>query len=86
MGRGGDSSFIPPVKVLVPKHVLANSPLAHCPEEELRKYAEQRGLKSDGSREDLLIKLKPFAKVRIQMAFIAVLRGFPLGKMCMSVE
>lgn len=64
MGRGGDSSAIPPPKFLVPKHVLADSPLAHCSVEELRKYAEQRGIKSDGTREDLLVKLKPYAKVR----------------------
>lgn len=65
MGRGGDSAAFAPPTILVSKHVLTDSPLASRPVEELRKYAEQRGLKNDGTREDLLVKLKPFAKVRI---------------------
>lgn len=63
MGRGGDAGAVAPAKIFVAEHILAGSPLAERPVEELRKLAEHRGLKNDGTRADLLIKLKPFAKV-----------------------
>lgn len=64
MGRGGDAgAFVAPAKIFVAEHIVSKSPLSDRPVEELRKLAEQRGLKNDGTREDLLVKLKPFAKV-----------------------
>lgn len=38
---------------------MADRPIA-----ELKKHAEQRGLKNDGTRDDLLLALRPYSKVR----------------------
>lgn len=66
MGRGGRSAHGPggaSVAALA-QHVIADSPLVDRPTAELKKHAEQRGLKNDGTREGLLVALHPFSKVR----------------------
>lgn len=45
-------------------HIFETTPLKDTGLEELRQHAKDRGLKTDGSREDLLIVLHPFSKVR----------------------
>lgn len=42
--------------------MLADSRLADRPTEELRKHAEHRGLKAEGTRDELLLALHPFSK------------------------
>ncbi len=67
MGRGGRSAapFVAQNRLVQGAHVLETSPLRHAPTEELLQYAKDRGLKNDGSREDLLIVLHPFSKVKM---------------------
>lgn len=65
MGRGGRAAYGPGGdRVAFASHVLEDSPLADRPIAELQKHAEQRGLKTDGTRDDLLIALRPYSKVR----------------------
>lgn len=66
MGKGGRSAYGPGgvSSVNLAQHVLADSPLADRPTAELRKHAELRGLKSEGTRDELLLVLHPFSKVR----------------------
>ena len=67
MGKGGRSAHGPggASAVDLAQHVVADSPLADRPTSELRKHAEQRGLKADGTRDELLLVLHPFTKVRL---------------------
>lgn len=66
MGKGGRAAGSIPGgnQLAAVQHVLDRSPLSDRPTAELKKHAEQRGLKSDGTREDLLFVLQPFSKVR----------------------
>lgn len=61
MGKGGRVQ--PATPLTFPAHVLENSVLAERPVAELRKLTEQRGLKGEGTRDELLIRLEPYAKV-----------------------
>lgn len=68
MGRGGRSAAHHPGgpgadRVAAAKHVLDASPLANCSTSELEKFAKERGLKNDGTRDGLLLVLNPFSKV-----------------------
>lgn len=70
MGRGGRAAYGPGGdRVAFARHVLEDSPLADRPVAELRKHAEQRGLKTDGTRDDLLLALRPYSKVRAVAIF-----------------
>lgn len=65
MGRGGRAAYGPGgSRVAFARDVLEDSPLADRPIAELKKHAEQRGLKNDGTRDDLLLALRPYSKVR----------------------
>lgn len=70
MGRGGRAAYGPGGdRVAFARHVLEESPLADRPIAELQKHAEQRGLKTDGTRDDLLLVLRPYSKVRAVRVF-----------------
>lgn len=66
MGRGGRSAatFAQRDRLAEAAHILESTPLKDTPTEELNQHAKDRGLKTDGSRQDLLIILHPFSKVR----------------------
>lgn len=66
MGRGGRSAaaFAAKDRLVLGEHILKTTPLKSSSTEELRQHADDRGLKSDGTRDDLLILLHPFSKVR----------------------
>lgn len=66
MGRGGRSAaaFAAKDRLVLGEHILETTPLKSSSTEELRQHAKDRGLKTDGTREDLLIVLHPFSKVR----------------------
>lgn len=61
MGKGGRVQPVTPLAF--PANVLERSVLAERPVAELKKLAEQRGLKSEGTRDELLVQLQPYAKV-----------------------
>ena len=66
MGRGGRAAYGPGGdRVAFARHVLEDSPLADRPVAELQKHAAHRGLKTDGTRDDLLLVLRPYSKVRV---------------------
>ena len=69
MGRGGRSAaaFAQRDRLVQAAHILETTPLKDTPTEELHQHAKDRGLKTDGSREDLLIVLHPFSKVRARL-------------------
>lgn len=60
MGKGGRVQPVTPPTF--PAHVL-ESVLAERPVAELKKLAAQRGLKSEGTHDELLAQLHPYAKV-----------------------
>lgn len=67
MGRGGRSAaaFAAKDRLVQGEHILETTPLKSSSTEELRQHAKDRGLKTDGTRDDLLIVLHPFSKVRV---------------------
>lgn len=70
MGRGGRSAAAFAAgnnRLLQAKHILESSVLADRDTEVLRQHAKDRGLKTDGSRDELLIALHPFSKVRSRL-------------------
>ncbi|CBJ49159.1 Fatty acid desaturase [Ectocarpus siliculosus] len=66
MGRGGRSAHAFAAgrddRIVRAQHILEGSVLADNKTEELKQFAEERGLKTSGKREDLLIALHPFSK------------------------
>lgn len=67
MGRGGRSAAAFAAgndRLVQAKHILESSVLADRDTEVLRQHAKDRGIKTDGTRDELLIALHPFSKVR----------------------
>lgn len=68
MGKGGRSAHAFAAgrddRIIRAQHILEGSVLSDRKTEELKQFAEERGLKTSGKREDLLIALHPFSKVR----------------------